>query len=258
MSAVMNEMGLSAREHAAFIIAIESMLKIETPEQLMHWTRNELQALFPHEIFIFGVGRISADSIQIGRMLSGGFPIDYVRAIRRADGEVMSPIMTKWCKERKPQLFEPELAQIDIPPTWLAIFQKHQLRNMAAHGMRDLSSNVASYFVFSRIPGKLTPHHSYLLELLVPHMHVALVKVLSQIKPAQQKSTPSDLKFSTREKEILQWLRAGKTTWEVSHILGLSEHTVKKQVSNILTKLHVNNRAQAVAKAISMKLISAS
>lgn len=258
MSAVIEPMGLSAPEHAAYIAAIESLLKIKTPEQLMRWTRGELQTLFPHEIFIFGVGRISANSIQIGRMLSGGFPIEYVRAIRRADGEVMSPIMTKWCKEGKPQLFDPQSGQADVPQSWLDIFQKHQLHNMAAHGMRDLNSNVASYFVFSRIHGKLTPHHAYLLELLVPHMHVALVKVLSQIKPSHPKSRVPNLKLSPRELEILHWLRVGKTNWEISQILGLSEHTVKNQVRNILLKLHVHNRAQAVAKAISLRMISSS
>lgn len=260
MSAVLKEKGLSDQEHADFITAVKSLLAIETTDQLLQWTQVELQALLPHEIFIFGVGRISKDSIEIGRMFSNGFPAGYVSDIRRADGEVMSPIMTRWSKENKPQLFEPEHAhtQADIPPAWLAIFQKHKLRNMAAHGMRDLSSNVASYFNFSRIPVKLTPHHAYLLELLVPHMHVALVKVLEQIKPAQQRSTTSSLKLSTREKGILQWLRAGKSNWEVSQILGLSEHTVKNQVRNILIKLRVKNRAQAVAKAISTKIISAS
>lgn len=258
MSAVLKEKGLSDQEHADFIIAIKTLLAIETTDQLLQWTQSELQALLPHEIFIFGVGRISKDSIEIGRMFSSGFPAGYVSDIRRSDGEVMSPIMTRWCRENKPQLFEPEHAPADIPAAWLAIFQKHKLRNMAAHGMRDLSSNVASYFNFSRIPVKLTPHHAYLLELLVPHMHVALVKVLSQIKPAQQRSTTSSLKLSTREKGILQWLRAGKSNWEVSQILGLSEYTVKNQVHGILVKLRVKNRAQAVAKAISMEIIRSS
>lgn len=258
MSVVLKENGLSDQEHTALIVAIKSLHAIETTDQLLQWTQTDLQALLPHEIFIFGVGRISKGSIEIGRMFSNGFPAGYVSDIRRADGEVMSPIMTRWCKEKKPQLFEPEHAhtQADIPPAWLAIFQKHQLRNMAAHGMRDLSSNVASYFNFSRIPGKLTPHHAYLLELLMPHMHVALVKVLSQIKPDQPRAKTPRLKITTREKGILQWLHAGKTNWEISQILSLSEHTVKNQVRNILIKLHVKNRVQAVAKAISTKIIS--
>lgn len=254
---MIKQMGLSPQEHAAFIAAIESLINIKTPEQLIEWTQCEFHTLFPHEIFIFGVGRISATSIQIGRMLIGGFPVGYVHATRRADGEVASPIMAKWCREAKPQLFDPQFAHADVPQTWFKIFQHYRLRNMAAHGMRDLNSNVATYFVFSRIPDKLTPHHAYLLELLVPHMHVALVKVLSQIKLARHKSSASNLKLSPREIEILHWLRFGKTNWEISQILGLSEHTIKNQVRNILVKLQVHTRAEAVAKAISMKMISA-
>ena len=65
-------------------------------------------------------------------------------------------------------------------------------------------------------------------------------------------------RLNSREKEILEWLHAGKTNREILQILNLSEHTVKNLVRNILIKLHVKNRVQAVAKAISTKLISTS
>lgn len=128
--------------------------------------------------------------------------------------------------------------------------------------MRDLSSNVATYFNFSRIPGKLTPQHGYLLELLVPNMHVTLVKVLAQMKPARQQRAPSlgspnTPSITSRECEILDWVRLGKTSWEIAQILNISEKTVKNHVQHALVKLRVKNRAQAVVKAMSLKILHA-
>lgn len=257
MSAVIKEPGLHAHERAAFIAAIQSSLEIETPAQFLQWTRKELQALFPHEILVCGVGQIHKESIQIRHTLNWNFPTGHLQGIGQPDGGVMSPIMDKWCRERKPQLFEPDGAKMEPCPTWLSLFHQYQLHNIAAHGMRDLGGKAASYFNFFRIPGKLTPHHACLLDLLVPHMHVALVRALENCKPAPQKKATAKQVLSAREIAILQWMQEGKTNWEIAAIERRSALTVKNQVRSILVKLRVNNRAQAVAKAISLKMIRA-
>jgi len=64
--------------------------------------------------------------------------------------------------------------------------------------------------------------------------------------------------LSIREKEVLDWLKEGKTSWEISAILQISERTVNFHVTNILRKLHVVNRAQAVAVAIHSGLVNIS
>ncbi|MEQ1593227.1 MAG: XrtB/PEP-CTERM-associated transcriptional regulator EpsA [Thiobacillaceae bacterium] len=258
MSTVINATrGLLEHEHAAFITTIESALKIDTTEQYLQWTQKELQVLFPHESLICGVGEIDKNGMHIRHMLSSGFPVDYVRGLARPDGGVTSPVMAKWCREHKPQLFEPEDTKLETTPAWLAQFYRFRLHNIAAHGLRDQHGNAASYFSFSRIPGTLTPHHAHLLELLVPPMHGALIRVLANKQAVQPKAATVRPVISVREQEVLHWLREGKTNWEIAQILGLSEKTVKNHVQHIMVKLRVNNRTQAVAKAISIKLIRA-
>ena len=251
MSAILEtvESGLRKQQHSGYMNVIESLLAVQTPSQFLKWTRGELQSLFPHEMFVAGIGRINADGIQIAHMLSGGFPVEHIQEIRGADGDVSSPIMARWCKEQKPQLFEDAPNRTNYPATWLASVRKYQLGNIAAHGLRDLNSNVASYFNFSRIPGKLAPTHAYLLTLLVPHMHVTLVKVLRQAKVSSKIATQNTQRISPRECEILHWIELGKTSWEIAQILNITEKTVRNHVQHALIKLRVKNRAQAVAKA---------
>ena len=241
----------TSTQRAALLHIIESTLKVQTPSEFLAWTEGELQTLFPHEILICGVGKIDWHSIHIHRYLCAGFPLSYIEAIRQADHGVLSPIMARWCKERKPQLFQPGKIDTEVDGRWLAIFRQHDLRNIAAHGMRDMSSNVASYFNFSRIPGQLTPRHAYLLELLVPHMHVALTRVLAQDKHSTGPSPAAQPNVTPREREVLRWLCEGKTNGEIAQILGVSGNTVKNQVRGILVKLRVNNRTQAVSKVLS-------
>ncbi len=61
--------------------------------------------------------------------------------------------------------------------------------------------------------------------------------------------------LSQRELEVLRWLRMGKSSWDISVILTISERTVNYHVNNIIRKLGVMNRLQAVFEAVRMKLI---
>jgi DNA-binding NarL/FixJ family response regulator len=55
--------------------------------------------------------------------------------------------------------------------------------------------------------------------------------------------------ISERELEVLQLISAGKSNKEIGSALHIAEDTVKRHVSNILTKLGVSDRAQAATEA---------
>lgn len=62
----------------------------------------------------------------------------------------------------------------------------------------------------------------------------------------EKKSLPKLSELSERENEILQSLSTGLAVKEVAAKLYISVHTVTKHLKNIYTKLHVNNRIEAV------------
>jgi len=67
-----------------------------------------------------------------------------------------------------------------------------------------------------------------------------------------------DLIVSARELDCLKWKAAGKTVWEASVILGISERTVRFHLNAAREKLNCATTTQAVAKAISQQLIDVS
>ncbi len=62
--------------------------------------------------------------------------------------------------------------------------------------------------------------------------------------------------LSRRETECLAWASAGKTSEEMSKILGLSHYTINHYLNRASRKLDAVNRAQAVAKAVRTGLIN--
>jgi LuxR family quorum-sensing transcriptional regulator LasR len=63
-------------------------------------------------------------------------------------------------------------------------------------------------------------------------------------------------RLTRRELEVLNWVMAGKSSWEISMITRCSEATVNFHLANVRQKFNVNTRQQAVVKAISLGLIN--
>jgi len=93
---------------------------------------------------------------------------------------------------------------------------------------------------------------------LVPELPFALLLAQSMLIAVRRLVTPPDEQptpLTEREKEILRWCSAGKSSWTVSRILKLSESTVNFHIANATRKLGVNSRQAACARAISLALI---
>ncbi|UMZ75043.1 response regulator [Natranaerofaba carboxydovora] len=65
----------------------------------------------------------------------------------------------------------------------------------------------------------------------------------------------TDYELTTREKEILELMAKGYTNKKISKNLYISEKTVKNHVSNVLRKLDVSDRTQAVVTAVKLGLV---
>ena len=55
--------------------------------------------------------------------------------------------------------------------------------------------------------------------------------------------------------EILEWVREGKSNYEVGRILGISALTVKNHLQRIYQALGVSNRTHALSRSLSLRLL---
>ncbi|WP_282201318.1 helix-turn-helix domain-containing protein [Collibacillus ludicampi] len=56
--------------------------------------------------------------------------------------------------------------------------------------------------------------------------------------------------LTNREREVFELLVQDKTTKEIAGILFISEKTVRNHISNVMKKLNVKGRSQAVVELV--------
>lgn len=97
--------------------------------------------------------------------------------------------------------------------------------------------------------------HLFILGQVLPHVHTMLEAVSE--RPAAETAASREIVLTAREFEVLKWVAAGKTNWEIGRILSVSERTVKFHLANLLVKLDATTRTQAVAQALRQGLLAA-
>jgi DNA-binding CsgD family transcriptional regulator len=85
------------------------------------------------------------------------------------------------------------------------------------------------------------------VEYLGYYIHMALLRTAPKSVPEIDRCVK---KLSPREVTILNWMKNGKTNWEIGKILGISERTIRFHIESVFEKLGVTSRSQAVATAI--------
>lgn len=88
------------------------------------------------------------------------------------------------------------------------------------------------------------------LHLIGLYFHAA---IWENVLERKIKPTPA---LTPRELQCLEWSARGKTLWEVSQILGISETTSKTHMRGAMRKLDTYNKTHAVSKAVVHGLIS--
>lgn len=198
------------------------------------------------------IAEISDDNaiIKNNRKYSVSYPNEWVRTYRAEEFYRVDPVARTLFVSSEPMIW----SQARLKNR--SILEKEFYGSAASFGLQDgfafgaRFDNSSHGSFFSCIGADLAKHkrHSVLLRYVVPHLHVAL----SRVQLGHQKQAP---KLSKREIEVLTWAKFGKTNWEISILLAISERGVKFHIENAMRKLNVVNRTQATAVALSLGLI---
>jgi DNA-binding CsgD family transcriptional regulator len=112
-------------------------------------------------------------------------------------------------------------------------------------------------FVLNRANGHgFSDRELEVLEVVRPHLAnlyrlgVAIEK--TRELPADAPFDRAAVPLTPREREVLDWVAAGKTNRDVAAILGASPRTVEKHLERIYEKLGVETRTAAVMRAIKL------
>ena len=125
-------------------------------------------------------------------------------------------------------------------------------RQLLSMPLRPLVGETAIFFVGAAMPAgewderKRTIQREF--QVLASYFHQHILRIYGN-------DAESHILVSARELDCLKWVAAGKTAWEASVILGISERTVRFHLNAAREKLNCLTTTQAVAKAVSQQLI---
>jgi len=246
---------LAGRDLEYFVRVVESSLKVTNRHHFFLWVQGALQSLLPHRLLLCAF-HAPADEVRVEKFSDYVFPSAHFREICCSQNGLIARMVDNWRRgDGQPFLLSSSMDALN--QAFAVELGRYELGNVALHCMHDVKGQPCSQFLLARIPGPVGPRYAYMLQLLIPYMHAALMR--TQVHEQRQRPVARNARaaLTEREAEILTWVQHGKNNSQIGQQLNISPLTVKNHVQNILKKLGVQNRAEAVAKGISQKLISA-
>lgn len=241
---------LSKSDAVLLLELIHESLSCEKEEQIKGLIER-LEGLLSSERAVSVLARKLANGqIESFTALNINYTPGYVEAFVNGGFTEKDPVFIENFKNPRLQYWGDTLRQ--FPPTkdlfHLALdfgFTKMPQGCGYTHGARNLKGTEISLFSFYGV--KKNKRAEAVIEVIVPHLHEALARIinLSRCLPV----------LSQKEIEVLKWLAQGKSGWDISRILGISENTVRFHIGNIKKKLDAVSSAHAVAIAVKYGVI---
>jgi transcriptional regulator EpsA len=239
-------------------LALDFSLKVHTAHQFFCWTQGLLQNLIRHELLICALHKGDSASFHVDSFSTAATQAVLINNLFAQDTSLVPQLIQSWEEAR----FQPVIRDIRTDTSAVESGLVGELKRIGvdhvlAHGTYDVFGKLVSFFIFACRQGSNLSKQAHLAKLLIPSLHTAWVHT-QLIRPAKNENTRSqpggrDL-LTPREQDILNWIYRGKSNIEIGIILGLSPFTVKNHVQKILRRLNVLNRAQAVGKALVLRI----
>jgi DNA-binding CsgD family transcriptional regulator len=225
-------------------------VQAETPEDVKH-VLIRAKNFLPFERLIGGLIRLGPQGTFDGfaDVLNVSFPEEWLYLYWKNRYAEVDPVLHALMQSQRTQVWSQVYANVtsEREKEFVETATSFGLTDGVTAGSLDPSCGVATFFAFA---GGDTAEHSRFVEFLDylgQHLHWALLRAASLISPSTDMCVT---KLSPREVTILNWIKNGKTNWEISQIVGVTERTIRFHVESIFGKLDVSSRTQAVAVAV--------
>lgn len=222
----------------------------ETPEDVKH-VLIRAKSFLPFERLIGGLVRFGPQGTFEGfsDVLNVNFQEEWLYLYWKNRYAEVDPVLHALMKSQQTQVWSEVYANVtsEREKEFVETATSFGLIDGVTAGSLDPSCGVATFFAFAG--GDATEHARFvtLLDYLGQHLHWALLRATSKTSPSSGMCVTT---LSPREVTILNWIKNGKTNWEISQIIGITERTIRFHVESIFSKLDVSSRSQAVAVAV--------
>jgi DNA-binding CsgD family transcriptional regulator len=215
-------------------------------QQLTAWVKGPLRALIPHQKAILGLGQTGYAVPRLDYAHTVDFAEDYFASLHSNTQSLTCPVMQQWHQKRAPQIFVPTSFDRMRYEHWHNNLTKHEIHNGIFDASVEYIDGRMCFIKLFNVSMPLEGGTNILTQFVTP----LLAKIWTQIdahdvhtrairrRPSLRTGPP----LTPAEREIIPWLRKGKTNSEIGQILGKSELTIKTQIQHMLKKTGLQNR----------------
>jgi LuxR family transcriptional regulator, quorum-sensing system regulator CviR len=182
--------------------------------------------------------------IQSLDVVNINYPSEWIELYVTRNYERVDPILKKNFETFSLQFWDDTYKKMPPPRSFLSLASDFGLDRGYTHGVRNYTGEEGSLFSLSGGTVEHSERTATILNAVIPHFHQALGRAV------KGSSTRTSGNLSSREKEVLKWMMQGKSTWDISKIIQISERTVNFHSKNIKLKLNASSRTHAVAIAM--------
>jgi transcriptional regulator EpsA len=240
---------MTPEESGKLFRALSASSLIATHYDVLNWLNGDIHDFLPHDILVSSWGDFTSWNLRFDVVSA----LPGVRTACPID-DVIKECHVRWSRARREPLM---LRMSDLPATGGACecpvhAALRGMRWILVHGTRDARNrNESLYLAFSsaNLTKRSQARSMSLAHLLITQFEVA-IRTVAALPVPQARAGESHQAggLSTREKEIVEWLRQGKTNYDIGVVLDISPFTVKNHMQRIFRKLGASNRTEAVAK----------
>lgn len=240
--------------HLAELSHLESLLDCSTLEDLYDIVLANARRL-GYEHFIYGV-QVNTSLVQPYRFILSGYPREWRQRYIDLDYEKIDPTVPHCIKSVIPVIWDKQLFGTCQAMKLMHDAQEFGLASgvsLAVHGARGETA-MLSLATPRRPRNALTDIVGTLgnAQLFACYLHEAVQRLVLSKNALPLKRA----NLTAREKECLLWAAEGKSSKQIADILRISERTVIFHIHNASHKMGVTHRQHAVARAVSLGLIS--
>lgn len=259
---------LNSRSAESILRVIEATPQVRRRFQFFVWMQNQMQSLIPHEIAICGTYLRARREVVFEVFQNIVIAPPTLELLTDGGSELMRAVVTRWI-DTQGQSTTIDIAALPAADQvdWRMRMAGEGISQLLVHGVSrpQRPTEIESLFVFADRQREFTSEQRLHLELLLPHLHSTFLRVqateremniVPTVSALNRERAVPPMQITQRERQILGWVREGKSNQEIADVLGISPLTVKNHVQKILRKLGANNRAQAVALAMTLNLLT--
>ncbi|EFL50269.1 transcriptional regulator, LuxR family [Solidesulfovibrio fructosivorans JJ]] len=248
-TALPHENPLSGADALLLLERIQNCLDCRSRQAFAHLFP-KLRSLLPFDHALAVIARLEDQTALAIDCCNISFPEQWLRAYTAADAFAGDAIVRQALSGPAPLHWAETTPRLPRPNA-LSLCRDFRMRQgWVAASAPLFAARERALFCFAGEVGRHDRRSAAILGHLLPHLHLALSQTLRASVPDRE-----PIALSRREREVLDWLKEGKSSWDIAMVLGIRERTVRFHVANLMRKLGAVNRAQTVALALRRGLI---